>query len=71
MGLYNHNLQVAIPFLSIKQSKIMEVKDTAVHTKFYWQVNTDKGTEEVGYCRKQSNHGINFAMLHVGKKKKV
>lgn len=32
----------------------MEVMGTGVHTEFYWQVNTEKVTEEVGYFRKHN-----------------
>lgn len=49
----------------------MEVKDTAIHTEFYWQVNAEKGTEEIQKkfrnFRKQQKHGINLATWHVGK----
>lgn len=41
----------------------MEVKDTAIHTEFYWQANIKKVTEDIGYFRKR-NQSMALTLPH-------
>lgn len=46
----------------------MEVMDTAIHTEFYWHINTEEGDEEVEYFRKcTQNMALTFATRHMDK----